>query len=96
MVVHVFATLRQITGGKNVPVSCGEGSTIRNVMDELIERYPPLQKEFFNERGELHNYVHVFINGRDVRYMDTLLDTPLKVSDEIDLFPAVGGGSSPS
>lgn len=92
MKVSFYATLRAITGGKVVQVSRAEGTTIRDVLNEVIARFPPLQEELFNERGELHNYVHVFVNGRDVRYLSTLMNTPLKESDEVDLFPAVGGG----
>ncbi|MBK8836089.1 MAG: MoaD/ThiS family protein [Anaerolineae bacterium] len=87
-----YATLRQITGGKHVEVTRTDGTRIRDVLTELTMRYPPLKAELFNEEGELHNYVHVFVNGRDIRYMATLMDTLLKETDEVDLFPAVGGG----
>lgn len=92
MRVNFYATLRQITGGKVVHVGRNDGTTIRDVLTEVMARFPPLKEELFNEHGDLHNYVHVFVNGRDVRYLDTLLDTPLKETDEVDLFPAVGGG----
>ncbi len=92
MKVSFYATLRAITGGKVVHVNRQDGTTIRDVLNEVIARFPALQEELFNERGELHNYVHVFVNGRDVRYLATLMNTALKESDEVDLFPAVGGG----
>lgn len=92
MRVNFYATLRQITGGKVVHVVRNDGTTIRDVLEEILQRFPPLKEELFNEQGHLHNYVHVFVNGRDVRYLDTLLDTPLRETDEVDLFPAVGGG----
>lgn len=92
MKVNFYATLRQITGGKTVEVARADGATIRHILDEVTTRFPPLRAELFNERGDLHNFVHVFVNGRDIRYMPTLFDTPIKESDEIDLFPAVGGG----
>jgi MoaD family protein len=92
MKVSFYATLRQITGGKYVEVARTDGTRIRDVLTELTLRFPPLKDELFNERGDLHNYVHVFVNGRDIRYMPTRMDTVLKETDEIDLFPAVGGG----
>ncbi len=92
MRVSFYATLRQITGGKHVEVARTDGTRIRDVLTELTLRFPPLKDELFNERGDLHNYVHVFVNGRDIRYMPTRMDTVLKETDEIDLFPAVGGG----
>lgn len=92
MRVSFYATLRQITGGKYVNVDWSDGTTIRQVLVELTTRFPALQAELFNDKGDLHNFVHVFINGRDIRYMPTLFETPVKQTDEIDLFPAVGGG----
>jgi len=92
MRVSFYATLRQITGGKHVEVARSDGTRIRDVLTELTVRFPPLKAELFNDQGELHNYVHVFVNGRDVRYMATLMETVLKETDEVDVFPAVGGG----
>jgi molybdopterin synthase sulfur carrier subunit len=41
---------------------------------------------------ELHGYVHVFVNGRDVPYLEKTLETRISQSDKLDIFPAVGGG----
>ncbi|MBX7213000.1 MAG: MoaD/ThiS family protein [Thermoflexales bacterium] len=92
MIVRVFATLRQVIGSKTIEVARSDGTTIRHVLDEVVARYPAMGAELFNDKGQLHNYVHVFVNGRDVRYLEHLLETPIREQDEVELFPAVGGG----
>jgi len=92
MDVKFYATLRDIVGGRSVHFDLPVNVTARDLLAAMFEKIPPLQKELVNDRGELHNYVHLFINGRDVRYMDTGMDTPIGANDVVSVFPAVGGG----
>jgi len=94
LILHVkfYATLRQIVGGKLVEVEAPEGSTVGELLDQLIEKYPPLRHELFDEHGRLWRHVHVFVNGRDLPYLDDNLGTILKPEDAVNVFPAVGGG----
>ena len=57
-----------------------------------MTRFPPMRKELLDENGELYGHVHVFVNGRDAPYLENRVDTPIKVGDKVDVFPAVGGG----
>ena len=92
MQVNFFATLRPIVGGKTVEVEFAEGKTLRQVLGELVARFPSLQAQLFDGRGELHRHVHVFVNGRDSVFLADKLDTALKPQDTVNIFPAVGGG----
>ena len=92
MEVHFFATLRQITGQKTVEFELVEGSTTRDLVDVIIDRFPPIRRELLNEKGELWPHVHVFVNGRDVPYMQDGLDTVLNKDDLVNIFPPVAGG----
>ena len=65
---------------------------MRELLAAVIERYPGMREELFNDAGELYAHVHVFINGRDAPLLDNALETELGATDAIDLFPAVGGG----
>ena len=62
-----------------------------NRLEELIERYPAMQSELFDAKGALHTGIHVFLNGRDVRYLDGL-DMEIPADAEVRIFPPVGGG----
>jgi len=92
MQVALYATLRQISGGKYVDVTALGAATLRTVLAEVLERHPAMRPELLDAGGELHRHVHVFLNGRDAHHLDRGLDTPLPAGAKIDLFPAVGGG----
>ena len=91
MKVKLYATLRPLVDAPEVEVNAGPGDTIGTLLEELTTKYPQLRREIFEEDGSLRERIHVFINGRDVRYMDGL-ETRLKEGDDIRIFPPVGGG----
>lgn len=91
MQVRVYATLRPIVGGATVELSTEAGAPVRALLDELIQRWPALQGELFDGGGALHNNIHVFVNGRDVRYLGGL-EMPIPAGADLRIFPPVGGG----
>jgi molybdopterin synthase sulfur carrier subunit len=91
MQVRVYATLRMITGGPTVTLERGPGDTYRALLEELVARWPAMQKELFTKDGELSTGIHVFLHGRDIRYLGGL-DSVIPEDAEIRIFPPVGGG----
>jgi molybdopterin synthase sulfur carrier subunit len=91
MRVNFYATLRQIVGGKTVELSLGTSTTIHQLLLEIFNRYPEMEKELLDENGNLYGHVHIFINGRDVQFLQDM-DSKISIDDKIDIFPAVGGG----
>ena len=91
MDVRLYATLRPIVGGSKVTLNTGPGATFQQMLDELIARWPDLKTELFDRDGELHNNIHVFLNGRDVRYLGGL-EMEIPENAEVRIFPPVGGG----
>ncbi len=94
MEVHFFATLRDIVGGKTVFFDVPTDATALQLINEITRIFPVLRQKLIDENGNLHNYVHYFINGRDVRYLDKGMETQLNPEDIINIFPAVGGGNA--
>ena len=92
MKVNFFATLRDIAGGKTVEFDVNHGATAQEVLDAIIERFPLMKKELFNEDGNMYGHVHFFINGRDVQFTDDKFQTRIMQEDTVNVFPAVGGG----
>jgi MoaD family protein len=68
-----------------------DGSTVRELLDDLVGRYPGLREQLFTEDGGLHRFVNLYVNGRDVRYLD-VLDTPVGDADSLIILPAMAGG----
>jgi len=92
MDVNLYATLRQLAGARTLTFDLPDGVTVRELVDRVVERFPAMREELFDENGELFGHVHVFINGKDAPHLDRALETPLSETDRVDLFPAVGGG----
>ncbi|MCX7790654.1 MAG: MoaD/ThiS family protein [Chloroflexaceae bacterium] len=92
MHINFYATLRPIVGGRTVEFDVPEGITVRELVDIVVTRFPPLRRELLNEQGMLYPHVHVFVNGRDAPYLPEGVETIIRNSDTIDIFPAVAGG----
>jgi molybdopterin synthase sulfur carrier subunit len=95
MHVNFYATLRLAAGRKKIEVGVPAPSTARAVLEAASLENPRLDAELWEAPGQLHGYIHVFINGREARYLPRGLDTPLGPQDVLDVFPPVAGGSSP-
>ncbi len=92
MKVNFYATLRSIVGQKTVELPIEDGATVQAVLEMIVDRYPDLRAELMDENGQLYGHVHLFINGRDAPYLENMMQTKIKPTDKIDVFPAVGGG----
>jgi sulfur-carrier protein len=92
MKVKFYATLREIVGGKEVDIPSNDGITAKNLFDTMIAMYPALRKELLDDEGNLHGYVHFFINGRDIQFHTEGWDKRILPDDVITVFPAIGGG----
>jgi sulfur-carrier protein len=92
MNVNFYATLREITGKKTVTLDLVDGVTVREMLEEVFEQFPPLREKLMTPESALHGHVHVFVNGRDVPYLADVLETRISHADKLDIFPAVGGG----
>jgi molybdopterin synthase sulfur carrier subunit len=68
-----------------------DGSTVGEVFNALIERYPGLRANLLDESGGLHKFVNVYKDDDDIRYLDGL-DTKVNDGDELTILPAVAGG----
>jgi cysteine synthase B len=91
-VVRIPPTLRAEVGGARQVEA--EGDTVREVLDDLVDRHPALASQIL-ENGGLAPFVNVYVGGEDVRTLDGL-DTEVPRGGTVILLPAMAGGSSPS
>ena len=92
MDVHFYATLRQIAGTKTIMFPLPETVTVWQLVMVVVERFPAMREELLDKEGNLYSHVHVFVNGRDSRFLADGRETIISSADKIDIFPAVGGG----
>jgi cysteine synthase B len=91
-VVRIPPTLRGEVGGARQVEADGE--TVREVLDDLVERHPALAPQILQDGG-IAPFVNVYVGGEDVRTLDGL-DTEVPRGGTVILLPAMAGGSSPS
>ena len=87
--VRIPPTLRAEVGGARELEA--DGTTVAEVIADLIERYPPLASQLLQD-GELAPFVNVYLGGEDVRTRDGL-ETEVRAGDQLILLPAMAGGS---
>jgi sulfur-carrier protein len=87
--VRLPTVLRTQAGGRSTVTV--EGSTIKDVLDRLVNEFPGMTGQLLNDDGSLHRFVNVYVNDDDVRYLSDL-ETPVGDGDEVSLLPAVAGG----
>jgi molybdopterin converting factor small subunit len=87
--VKIPTQLRPAAGGESEAVL--EGATVREVLDNLYDRFDGLGARITDESGSLRRFVNVYLSGEDIRFLDGL-DTPVDDGAELTILPAVAGG----
>ena len=87
-VVRIPPALRDETHGERQVVA--EGDTVRELLDDLIARFPGLRRRLF-EDDEVAPFVNVYVEGEDVRTLDGL-ETAVEDASTVILLPAMAGG----
>ncbi len=88
--VKVPTPLRSFTGGSAIAEARGE--TVGEVLRHLVATHQGLERQLFTGDGLLRNFVTVYLNDEDVRYLSRD-QTPVKSGDTITIVPAIAGGS---
>jgi molybdopterin/thiamine biosynthesis adenylyltransferase/rhodanese-related sulfurtransferase/molybdopterin converting factor small subunit len=68
------------------------GRNIGELMRELVVKFPDLRKHLYNEEGRIRNFVNIYINDEDVRYLQEE-QTPVKDGDVVSIVPSIAGGN---
>ena len=89
VMVRIPTPLRRLTNGQD-KVSV-DGNSLNDVITSLEADFPGIKARICDDQGEIRNFVNVYVNGEDVRFMDGL-NTSTADGDEISVVPAVAGG----
>ncbi len=68
-----------------------EAETVDEALRGLVNRYPDLADNLYNEDDVLRQFVNVYVGDEDVRFGDGV-DTSLEPGDEISIVPSIAGG----
>lgn len=87
--IVIPTALRQYVGGQeeiDLP-----GGTVDTVLGTLTEKYPDLRKQLYSDSGKLRNFVNIYVNDDDVRFLQKG-ETTVAERDTISIIPAIAGG----
>jgi molybdopterin synthase sulfur carrier subunit len=88
--VDFYGIYRPIVGTKSIEFE--DGLSVRQVLEAVVTRYPPLRVELLDEHGELYPWVPVFVNGRNPRLWADGLQRPLGAADVLGIFSPIASG----
>ncbi len=66
------------------------GSTVREMIDDLEQKYPGMKEHILDRKGRLQGYVEIFVNN-DVVYPEGA-SMPVHDGDDIEIAMIVSGG----
>jgi sulfur-carrier protein adenylyltransferase/sulfurtransferase len=88
--IHIPTPLRPFTDKKeSVEVS---GATVGELLADLTKKHDGLRKHLYADDGRLRNFVNVYLNDEDIRYLQKE-QTPVKPGDSLSIVPSVAGGA---
>ncbi len=91
--INIPTPLRPFTDRKeSVEVS---GATVGELLADLTTQYQGLRKHLYADDGRLRNFVNVYLNDEDIRYLQRE-QTPVKPGDSLSIVPSVAGGAPTS
>src|SRR4030095_6207373 len=90
LTVLLPTALRHLVGNQDAVLLSGK--TVAEVMNDLVNKFPELRKHLFNNEGRLRNFVNVYVNDEDVRYMQEE-NTPVKEVNTVSIVPSIAGGN---
>src|SRR5688572_8808609 len=91
--IHIPTPLRPFTDKQEaVQVT---GATVGELLTDLTTRHSGLRKHLYTDEGRLRNFVNVYLNDEDIRYLQKE-QTPVKPGDTLSIVPSVAGGAPTS
>ena len=91
--IHIPTPLRPFTDKKeSVQVN---GATVGELLADLTTQYEGLKKHLYADDGKLRNFVNIYLNDEDIRYLQRE-QTPVKAGDALSIVPSVAGGAPTS
>jgi sulfur-carrier protein adenylyltransferase/sulfurtransferase len=89
--ILIPTALKGFAGGKDSVTVTGE--TVGAALDGLVAEFPTLKKHLYTDAGQLRNFVNIYLNEEDVRYLEKTA-TPVRDGDTLSIIPSIAGGST--
>ena len=87
--IRIPSPLRSYTDGQNNILVVG--SSVKEVLMDLIVQYPTLKVHMFTDTDELRPFLNIYLGDEDIRYLQGI-DTPIKNGETLLIIPSITGG----
>ncbi len=87
--VSIPSPLQQYTDSKDTLEL--EAATVGDALAQLAAQSEGLKTHLFNDSGKLRNFVNVYLNDEDIRFLQRGA-TPLRDGDVLAIVPTIAGG----
>ncbi len=81
--------LRTFTDKRDVVEA--DGQTVGELLANMTAQYTGLRRHLYTEDGTLRNFVNIYVNDDDIRYLEKE-KTPVTAEDTVSIIPSVAGG----
>ncbi len=88
--INFTSVVKSVAKGVSSIVIDREG-TVNEIINELSRIYGSEFESKLLNKGTLKRYINVYLNGKDIRFIDNL-DSYVRNNDTLDFIPAVSGG----
>ena len=86
--IHIHLVHRQHTDSrKTVAV---QGDTVGRALADLIVRYPAMETELFDKKGNLRGHIEIYLNAKSA--FPGELEKPVNSGDDIQIVTFLAGG----
>jgi molybdopterin converting factor small subunit len=86
--LNIHKTHRQFTNGSDIVEV--EGKTVGHCLDNLVSKFPGMQKALFDKKGNLLRVIEIYVNSKSA-YPDELAKK-VKDGDHIHITLLLAGG----
>ncbi|MHA2091673.1 MAG: MoaD/ThiS family protein [Candidatus Kariarchaeaceae archaeon] len=90
-VIIAIPTPLRVYVGNQKRVVVHDETTIEGALGKLTTTFPKLKQHLF-EGDEIRNYVNVYLNNEDIRYLNPD-EVKLQKGDTIAIIPSIAGGT---
>ncbi|NTU65993.1 MAG: MoaD/ThiS family protein [Chloroflexi bacterium] len=90
--VDFYGIYRPMVGGKTIEFELKREATIRDLLEAVVTRFPPLRIELLDRDGQLYPWIPLFVNGRNPRLWAEGLDRPIGAADVLSIFSPIASG----
>ena len=89
IIIEIPSAFRRFTEG--APHVNSAASTVTEALNELVQRFPGLSRHVRDERGQIRQFLNVYLNDEDIRFLWGE-SCALKDGDRLLLVPSIAGG----